>query len=243
MGPRPCWRRLYAAGLAASHVAVFHNGEDQRRLAQLGLLPKPLDLQTVPGGGVDLEYFTVAPLPPLGAGEGQGLVFLMLARSDAARGIAEYKAAARMLAERAPHSRFLLAGPAGDAAALLAPGADNVIEHLGDVPDVRPLYTQAHVVIVPSYAEGMSRVAMEALACGRPLIASDIPGARETVDERVNGVLVPPRDAKALSVAMESFLKRPDLIPSMSRASRLKAERRFDCRPVNARLLKIMELA
>ena len=240
--PHWTWRRLYAKGLAASHAAIFHNSEDQRRLAKLGVLPKQLELHTVAGAGVDLERFPVQPLPALSGAGGQGLVFLLLGRTDAVKGVIEFRDAARALAERAPHSRFLIAGPAGDASALLAPTAGSAIELLGDAADVRRLIAQAHVVVVPSYAEGMSRVALEALASGRPLITSDIPGARETVDERVNGVLVPPRDVKALTAAMESFLKRPDLIPSMARASRLKAERRFDVKTVNAKILKVLDL-
>jgi glycosyltransferase involved in cell wall biosynthesis len=241
--PHWTWRNLYTKGLAAAHVAIFHNSEDQRRLAKLGVLPKQLELHTVTGAGVHLERFPVQPLPPLSGTGGQGLVFLLLGRTDAVKGVTEFKEAAKALTERSPHSRFLIAGPAGDASASVAPAAGSTLELLGDVTDVRPLLAQAHVVVVPSYAEGMSRVAMEALASGRPLITSDIPGARETIDERVNGVLVPPRDVKALTTAMESFLKRPDLIPSMARASRLKAERRFDVKTVNAKILKVLDLA
>jgi glycosyltransferase involved in cell wall biosynthesis len=242
--PHWTWRRLYGQGLGAAHAAIFHNSEDQRRLAKLGVLPKDLELHIVTGAGVDLTRFAVQPLPPLSGAGGQGLVFLLIGRTDAAKGVIEFKAAAQALAERAPHSRFLIVGPPGDAAAALGPkaGSSANIELIGDTGDIRPLLAQAHVVVVPSHAEGMSRVALEALASGRPLITSDIPGARETVDERVNGVLVPPRDVKALTAAMESFLKRPDLIPSMARASRLKAERRFDVKTVNARILKVLEL-
>ena len=241
--PHWSWRRLFTQGLAASHAAIFHNGEDQRRLAKLGVLPKDLELHTVSGAGVDLERFPVQPLPPLSGTGGQGLVFLLIGRTDAVKGVVEFRDAARALAERSPHSRFVIAGPPGDAAALLLPTAGSTLELIGDTADVRQLIAQAHVVVVPSHAEGMSRVALEALASGRPLITSDIPGARETVDERVNGVLVPPRDVKALTTAMESFLKRPDLIASMARASRLKAERRFDVKTVNAKIMKVLDLA
>ena len=83
----------------------------------------------------------------------------------------------------------------------------------------------------------------EALAAGRPVIVADIPGSRETVDERVNGCLVEPGNAGELAGAMESFLKRPDLIPAMARASRLKAERKFDVRDVNASWFKILGIS
>jgi glycosyltransferase involved in cell wall biosynthesis len=73
----------------------------------------------------------------------------------------------------------------------------------------------------------MPRPLLQALAAGRPIVTTNVAGCRETVDERVNGVLVAPRDPEALAEAMESFLRRPDLIPAMARASRGKAER-FD---------------
>ena len=80
------------------------------------------------------------------------------------------------------------------------------------------------------------------LTRGRPVIASALAGCRDAVDERVNGILVAPGDTAALSAAIESVLKRPDLIPAMSRASRLKAERRFDVAEVNRSVLAVMGL-
>ncbi len=119
---------------------------------------------------------------------------------------------------------------------------DGTIEYLGVLDDVRPAIGRAHVYVYPSRAEGMPRSVLEALAAGRPVITTNSPGCRETVDERVNGCLVPPGDAAALAEAMESFLKRPDLIPAMARASRIKAERRFDAREVNKVLLEVLGL-
>ena len=79
----------------------------------------------------------------------------------------------------------------------------------------------------------MPQPVLEAMAAGRPIITSDIIGCRDTVDERVNGCLVKAGDAEALAVAMESFLKRPDLIPPIARASRAKAERFCSIASVN----------
>jgi glycosyltransferase involved in cell wall biosynthesis len=81
---------------------------------------------------------------------------------------------------------------------------------------------------------------LEALAMGRPVITTNAPGCRDTVDERVNGCLVSPGDPAALAAAMQTFLKRPDLIPHLARASRAKAERRFDATAVNATLIQIL---
>ena len=99
------------------------------------------------------------------------------------------------------------------------------VEYLGVAIDIPSCCKQCHVFVYPSYAEGMPQPLLEAMAAGRPIVTTNIPGCRETVDERVNGCLVAPRDAEALADAMESFLRRPDLIPAMARASRAKAER------------------
>jgi glycosyltransferase involved in cell wall biosynthesis len=99
------------------------------------------------------------------------------------------------------------------------------------------------VFVYPSHVEGMPLAVLEALATGRPVITTDTPGCRETVDEKVSGCLVPPGDSEALMRAMRSFLKRPDLIPSLSRAARLKAERRFDSTDVNRTVESVLGLA
>ena len=83
---------------------------------------------------------------------------------------------------------------------------------------------------------------MEAIATGRAIITTDTPGCRETVDEGVNGYLVPPRDPAALAEAMRRFVDSPDLIPALGRESRRLAEARFDVHRQNARLLGLMGL-
>ena len=72
---------------------------------------------------------------------------------------------------------------------------------------------QCHVFVYPSRADGMPQPVLQAMAAGRPIVTTNIAGCRDTVDERVNGCLVAPRDAEALAEGMESYLKRPDLIP------------------------------
>ncbi len=236
------WQRLMKTGFKALDAAVFHNDTHCARLRANGFFGPEFNAAVVAGAGVDLERHAVKSLPPLVDRGAPALNFAMIARIDAAKGVAEFCQAAALIRKKAPETRFILAGPDGnlDRAALSRYG-DNV-EIIGDQADVRPLLAAAHVVVLPSWGEGMPRILLEALATGRPIITTNIAGARETVDERVNGVLVPPKDAVALAEAMESFLKRPDLIPAMARASRSKAERRFDVRPVNTALMQILGL-
>lgn len=230
-------RWLARSALRSADAIVCHNEPDAQRLAALRLLPGTVPVHIVPGGGVDLERFAFAALPPLD----DGLVFAMVSRLDRGKGVLEFCEAAKRVRAKSEQARFVLAGPAAslgiDEVTAASGGA---VELLGEVGDVRSVLTGAHVFVMPSHVEGMPRGVMEALATGRPVITSDIPGARETVDERVNGVLVPPGNVEALVAAMESFLKRPDLIAAMARASRLKAERRFDMRPVHATLHQVL---
>ena len=227
------WRRLMCAGLSRSHAVVFHNRNDRQRVSELFDLPTTA---MVPGAGVDLNRYVPLPLPSVL----KGITFVMISPLRREKGVIEFCEAARKVRAEWPETRFVLAGPEGIGAgaltrADLATYAD-CVEIRGDHHDVRPLFEEAHVVVQPSWREGMSRTLQEALACGRPVIATDIPGCREAADVRVNGILVPPRDADALAVAMCDVIERPELLASMARASRLKAERLFDVRAVNTSL-------
>jgi glycosyltransferase involved in cell wall biosynthesis len=232
----------YVRAAKASDVLIVHNTDFLRHVPGKGLSAGGVAPLVVAGAGVDLEAHAVQSLPALDA----GLTFLMIAQLARSRGVLNYVAAARAVKARAPGAKFLLAGPAAlgeDAVPLEACGVtDGVVEYLGAVDDVRPLFARTHVFVYPSPREGMPRQVLEAMAAGRPIITTNAPGCRDTVDERVNGCLAAPGDADGLTAAIESFLKRPDLIPAMSRASRLKAERRFDVREVNRTVLDALGL-
>lgn len=219
----PAWR--YGQALRAADEIILHNRDDLALLRRLGLMSASAPAVVVPGAGVDLVRHTALPLPPLT----QGLVFAMIAPLDTRKGVLEYCEAAARVHAHAPNTRFLLAGMPGDGptgldATALAPHRGHV-EYLGPPEDARALLAACHIFVYPSHIEGMPQPVLEAMAAGRPIITTDIPGCRETVDVRVNGCLVPPRNAEALADEMESFLKRPDLIAPIARASRAKAER------------------
>jgi glycosyltransferase involved in cell wall biosynthesis len=235
----PAWR--YGQALRAAHAVVFHNRDDQALLKKLGLVPAALPVAVVAGAGVDIERHSVLSLPPLD----HGLVFLMIGGLDRRRGVMDYCAAAEKLRQRSPTSRFLLAVQRDE-------GAQRVdIADIGRCPDVEFLgfaergddfLGEAHVFVYPGYAEGMPEPLLRALASGRPVVATDTAGCRDAVDTRINGCLFAPRDPDALADAMESFLRRPDLIPAMARASRAKAERMQSTTAVRSALLDLMQL-
>ncbi|MBU1212756.1 MAG: glycosyltransferase [Alphaproteobacteria bacterium] len=237
----PGWDNLIKAFDAASGVLCL-NYDHAAQLELSGFLPEQLSPVVLPWSGVDLEAFAVSPLPPVG----RGLTILMIAELARSRGVMTFCEAAQMVKEQAPQTTFLLAGPASradDALSVgdLAPFRD-AVEYLGDGASRAALISRCHVFAYPSFAETNPGPALEALAMGRPLIAADAAGCRELVDERVNGCLARPNDAASLAAAIRSYLKRPDLIPAMARASRQKAERRYDRRLVLAAMFDLLVL-
>jgi glycosyltransferase involved in cell wall biosynthesis len=230
---RQATKMLYSRALRVSTGAIFQNKDDLALLRTLRLVPGTLPLTVVGGSGVDLDRFAEAPLAALADGPS----FLMIARLVRYKGIFEYCEAARIIRSKGYQARFVLigpgeGGPAGFPADELARYAD-VVSYLGPQADVRPYMSESHVYVLPSYGEGMPRTVLEALAMGRPVITTDANGCRDTVDDGVNGFIVPVADPMALAAAMERLIEAPDRIPSMGQASRRKAERQYDLGIVN----------
>jgi glycosyltransferase involved in cell wall biosynthesis len=257
---------LYWAVLRFNSRVFFLNGDDLSELTRKGLVKKEKTV-LIPGIGVDLAEFKQS-LPRNG---GEGLTFLLIARLLRDKGIAEYVDAARKVRERHPSASFLLVGsldtnPSAVSAEELEHWQDEgVVKWLGVLDDVRGVLENADVYVLPSYREGMPRTILEALAVGRPVITTDVPGCRETVARakggegnasgsgqlpttgRVihcgNGFLVPARDADALAEAMEFFIVNPELVSRMGTESRRLAEERFDVEKVDNTLLREMGLS
>ena len=245
---RQSWRRkllktlvssLYRFSLDRAHQVIFLNKDDLAEfvVARLVHEEKAVNLG---GIGVDLSEWPTAPTHV------QPVTFLLAARLLREKGIVEYAEAARLVKARHPEVRFVLLGgldpnPGGlSQAEVQAWVTEGLLEWPGHVA-VKPWLAQASVYVLPSYyREGLPRSTQEAMAMGRPVITTDAPGCRETVEEGVNGFLVPVRDVPALAAAMLRFVQNPSLIESMGRESRRLAEMHFDVRKINARLLGIL---
>jgi glycosyltransferase involved in cell wall biosynthesis len=232
-------RRRFAHAIRASDAVVFHNRENMRLLSEQGLLPADIPTVVVPGSGIDLVAFPATRLPP----RDNGIAFLMLGRLERRRGVLEYKAAAQRLKKAWPNAVFRFAGPASGQPDFVKPDVlteGGAVEYLGHLDDVYPALAACHVYVYPSYGEGMPRSVLEALSIGRPVITTRTAGCAIAVDEMVSGCLIPPADANALTVAMESYLRNPDQLLAGSRAARLKAERRFNVDDVNDTLMRTL---
>ncbi|MBI4659278.1 MAG: glycosyltransferase family 4 protein [Verrucomicrobia bacterium] len=235
-------RLLYRLALPLNEVVFFQNPDDKRLFVNLGLLGSRGRAVVVDGSGVDLKYFAEAPLPL------KPVRFLLVARLIREKGICEYLEAARKLKRKHVEASFRLVGPedAGRSSIpktqLAAIRREGIVDYLGEVKDVRSAIADASVCVLPSYREGLPRSVVEAMAMGRPVITTDVPGCRETVSPGVNGFLIPSRDSELLANAMERFVRDPDLVVQMGRRSREIAVSRFDVDRINALMLQEMGL-
>lgn len=192
--------------------------------------------------GLDLSRYAYRPL-------GQGpFSFIFVGRLLAEKGINEYIEAARLVKRRHAQARFIMLGgldeanPGGlTAAELEALVDDDIVIHPGYVTNVQDWIADAHVFVLPSYREGMPRSTQEAMAMGRAVITTDVPGCRETVEQGRNGFLVPPFDAHALAEKMLYFIEHPEEAERMGRESHGLASAHFDVHAANARLVRYIE--
>lgn len=224
---------LYRVALARSVCVFFQNRDDRDLFARLGLV-RPEQARLLPGSGIDLDRFSPIPSVPREADEAPS--FLLVARLLWDKGVGEYVEAARLVKRQVPWAQFRLLGflDVENRSALPREAVEGwvregIIDYLGSTDDVRPHIADADCVVLPSYREGTPRSLLEAAAMAKPLIATDVPGCREVVDDGVNGWLCKVKDAEDLAAAMLRFARTPG--PQrleMGRRSRLKAEREFD---------------
>lgn len=235
-------RRLYRRALRHADVVFFQNPDDEQLFVERRLLG-PCRVVQIAGSGVDTDHFAPAPLPT------DPITFLMIARLLINKGVREYAAAAETIRRQHPGVRCVLVGPYEHGGGGVEPAeierwqSQGVLEYVGATDDVRPWLAEASVYVLPSYREGTPRTVLEAMAMGRPTITTDTVGCRETVDDGVNGYLVPVRDAAALAAAMERFVADPSRIATMGRRSRDIAKSKYDVRGVNQTILSALGLS
>jgi glycosyltransferase involved in cell wall biosynthesis len=219
---------------------IFQNEEDRVGMMGLGLDGGKTVL--IRGSGVRLEDYPVEAMP---AGTP---VVVMAARLLADKGVREFVQAARLLKSRGVPVQMRLAGapdpgnPTAIAASELAAWqAEGIVHLLGYRKDMAAVLSQAHVVALPSYREGLPKVLIEAAASGRAVVTTDVPGCRDAIEPGVTGLLVPVKNADALADAIEMLLADPAYCQRLGNAGRRFAEVEFDISRVVAEHLKIYE--
>jgi glycosyltransferase involved in cell wall biosynthesis len=226
--------------MRAKNVSLLvQNSEDRDLLIELRVTTADR-IALIAGVGIDLDQFPRTPLPV-----GEPIV-LLPARLLRDKGIEEFVTAARALRARSVKARFVLVGavdvdnPAAIAVEQLeAWCASSDIEWWGHRADMADVYRQASIVCLPSYREGLPKVLLEAAACGRPLVATDVAGCRDVCRDAVNGFLVPARDPVALASAIADVLAEPARWPRLAAAGRQMVEREYDVKAIARQTLSL----
>lgn len=215
---------LYKVGIGKAKCVFFQNATNKQFCETHGIVGRKTRL--LPGSGVNLMHHRFQELPPDGI-----IKFLFISRLLRDKGTEEFFEMAKIIKAKYENVEFRILGWCeGDYQQQLDELVEKgVVKYLGSTSDVRPYLTGVHCTIMPSYHEGMSNVNLESAANGRPVITTDVPGCRETVDDGVTGFLVKPRDAASLTEGVERFLALSyGEKVLMGQAGRKKVEREFD---------------
>ena len=222
--------------------SVVQNEDDRALLEAIGVPAGKIDL--ISGSGVDPQRFLSTPEPP------GDIRVTFVGRLLDDKGIRVVVAAHQLLRERVPGIRLAIAGqpdpenPTSIGANELARWHDIPgIEIQGQVGDVAALWANAHIAVLPSRREGLPLCLIEAASCGRPIVASDVPGCRAIALEGVNGLLVPPDDPAALADAIERLARDRDLRLRFGAAGRRLVEERFSSEAIGRAVVETYERA
>lgn len=239
-GVRLISRWLYRQATDRNAVVIFQNADDIADFIAAGSLRHPNKARLVNGSGVDTNFFAPTVLP-------EKPIFLMIARLLKSKGVAEYACAAQRILREFPHAEFRIAGPFDEGSDSIAPAdldnwVENGLNYLGTLDDVRPALSEASVYVLPSYREGTPRSVLEAMAMGRPILTTDVPGCRETVIVGKNGFLVPAGDSFALEEKMRWFISHHEKMSAMGLASRAMVCEKFEVHRVSAQTIAHLNL-
>ncbi len=234
---------LYRISLRKASKVIFLNSDNQNEFVARHIIPESKSFM-INGIGVNLKEYNYTPLPS------SGIIFLSIGRLIGEKGFREFYQAANLVKSKYPSARFQILGPEDSSLdgiplhEVKAWETQGVIEYLGVTDDVRPYLAACHVFVLASYYEGMPRTSLEAMAIGRPVLTTDTSGCRDTVEEGINGFLVPVKDPMAIAERIVWFIQhtKDKEIEKMGYESRRMAERRFDVHIINKEIFSAMEL-
>ena len=233
---------LYRVALGHPNARVIFQNTADRDTFLRNRIVQPGQAVLIRGSGVDLATFTPEPEP-----EGAP-VAVMVSRLLTDKGVTEFVEAARLARTDPAGVRWVLVGAPdpGNPASLSAAQVqrwvdDGLIEWWGERSDIANVYARSHIAVLPSYREGLPKSLIEAAACGRAVVTTDVPGCRDAIEPDVTGLLVPVRDAAALMRAVMQLANNPELRHRMGAAGRALAEQAFDVQEVSRRHLDIYE--
>ena len=240
--------RFYRFALSWNNVTVIvQNNDDWRILSEVGALDssKPILIR---GSGVDLNKFKPLVKHDRPISEDKFVTFMFMARLLGDKGVNEFVEAAELLSGRSDCS-FLIVGDLDEGnpnslskVDLERIGRLSFVKLLGFSEDAAGAINSADVIVLPSYREGLPKSLLEAAACGKPVITTDVPGCRDAIESGVTGLLVPPKNSKKLAEAMLYLIDNPHVRDRMGREGRRLAEEAFDIKSVVQKHMEIYGL-
>ncbi len=233
---------LYRLSFPLLEKIIFLNPDDQKDLIEkYNIKTKKVEVLGAIGLNLD-EYKYSKP-------SFEKIRFIFIGRLLAEKGIFEYIEAAKIVKKSFSNVEFVVLGGLDEENLgglrkheldkLLE---DNIIIYPGHVKNVDEWIKNSSVFVLPSYREGVPRSTQEAMAIGRAVITTNVPGCRETLIDGVNGFFVPPFRADKLADKMIEFIENPVLIGKMGQESYKIAKEKFDAKKVNDKLMKILEI-
>ena len=235
---------LYKVALPQLDKLIFLNRDDPKDLLDKYKI-KVKQVEVLGGIGLDLDEYVHQPLTNYVA----PVNFLFVGRLLKEKGIHDFIEAARQVKQQYPETQFTVLGAidASNLGALKQAELDKlislqIVDYPGQVNNVQDWLVQSDVFVLPSYREGLPLSTQEAMAIGRAVITTDVPGCRDTVIDGVNGFLVEKWNPEALAEKMIYFIENPEQIVTMGYESYKMAQQKFDANEVNKRLLAILDL-
>ena len=216
---------LYKAGLRGAEKVFFQNTYNRDFMLKNGVVKSAYEV--LPGSGVNLDKYSLVDYPD----KTSPISFLTIGRVMRDKGTDELLEAARTIKAKHPKVKFQLVGMFdGEYEGVISAAvAEGIVEYIPQQADIRPFVANSHALVHPSWHEGMSNVCLEAAAMGRPILASNIPGCKETFDESVSGFGFEPRSADSLVDILERFIAMSwEQQRNMGLAGRQKVEREFN---------------
>jgi len=229
---------LYKMGLRKANTIFFQNSTNRSICIEKGIAKEEC-ADLLPGSGVNTAHHVYQEYPENGV-----LKFLFIARLLKDKGTEEYFRAAEAIKAKYPNTEFQILGSSEgmydkEQNQMVDKG---LINFLGQTTDVRPYIGAIHCTVLPSYHEGLSNVNLESAANGRPVITTNVPGCKETVDDGVTGLLCEAKSAGSLIEAVEKFINLPyEQKKQMGIEGRKKVEREYERRIVIEKYLNAIK--
>lgn len=230
---------LYRQTFKFADIVMFVNQDDPAYFVHKNIIPHS-KVFSIKGVGIDTERWSPSPkMDPW-------IRVTMVARALKHKGVQEFIDAATILMQHYSNVSFQFVGSPdeGNRSSFTETfmKEQTTIHYLGHQTNIRHILSQSDIFVLPSYREGLPRTSMEAMSMGLPIVTTDVVGCRETVDEGVNGFLVPPYNASALADSIKKLLDDPDLRSRMGQAGREKALREFDVATIVDKHLEVYGL-